>query len=90
MSKKLHRTKTKRRATAVKTTQAKHPQSFKPQTPVKIPRETQTFKPQAPVKASRETQDFTSRYQYITPELKRIGILAGSMILILIILSFVL
>ena len=80
MSKKSHRTKVKRRVKAAKAIQAKHPQQLKPV----------AVKPQSPARIAHEVQDFTGRYQYITPELKRIGILAGSMILILIILSFVL
>ncbi len=37
-----------------------------------------------------KVQDSAGRYQYVIPEIKRIGIIAGSIILILIILSFVL
>ena len=75
MSKKSRRSKSKRHARSVKPIQAK-------------PSKTAELQSQA--KISYEAQDSTSRYQYVTPELKRIGILAGSMILILIILSFVL
>ncbi|MCK5589988.1 MAG: hypothetical protein KAI09_03315 [Dehalococcoidales bacterium] len=37
-----------------------------------------------------EGQVFVDRYQYVMPELRRIGILGGVMILILITLSFIL
>ena len=37
-----------------------------------------------------EEQVLVNRYQYIMPELRRIGILTGSIILILIVLSFIL
>jgi hypothetical protein len=45
---------------------------------------------QSPTRVSPKAQDFTSRYQYVLPEIKRIGIIAGAIILVLIILSFVL
>jgi hypothetical protein len=45
---------------------------------------------QSPARVSPRAQDFTSRYQYVMPEIKRIGIIAGALILVLIILSFVL
>jgi hypothetical protein len=41
-------------------------------------------------RVSSKTQDFASRYQYVVPEIKRIGIIAGSIILVLVILSFIL
>jgi hypothetical protein len=93
MPKKSRRTKAKHRARAAKAIQAKHTQQLragavKPQD--KMPHEAQTFKPQSPVKTSPKAQDFISRYHYVMPEVKRIGILAGSIIVVLIILSFVL
>jgi len=45
---------------------------------------------QSPTRVSPKAQDLTSRYQYVMPEIKRIGIIAGVIILVLIILSFVL
>ena len=45
---------------------------------------------QSPTRVSPKAQDFTSRYQYVMPEIKRIGIIAGAIILVIIILSFVL
>jgi len=74
------RAKAKRHARAVTTIQEKHPQQFKPV----------TAKPQLSARTSSEARDSISRYQYVMPEVKRIGILAGSIILILVILSFVL
>jgi len=37
-----------------------------------------------------KVQDLTSRYQHVMPEMKRIGIIAGAIILVLIVLSFIL
>jgi hypothetical protein len=79
MPKKSRRSKATHRAKLAKATQERHPQQLEPT----------TDKLQSPARISHQVQDFTSRYQYIMPEVKRIGILAGSMILILIILSFV-
>jgi hypothetical protein len=45
---------------------------------------------QSPTRVSPKAQDLTSRYQYVLPDVKRIGIIAGAIILVLIILSFVL
>lgn len=45
---------------------------------------------QAPARVSPKAPDLTSRYQYVMPEIKRIGIIAGAIILVIIILSFVL
>jgi len=36
-----------------------------------------------------KVQDSDDRYQYVMPEVKRIGIIAGAIILVLVILSFV-
>ena len=94
MSKKSRR-KAKYRASAAKAIQAKHPQQIAkpaksmqakhPQQPKPV-----AVKPQLPARVSHEAQASVSRYQYVMPEVKRIGILAGSIIVILIILSFVL
>jgi len=80
MPKKSRRSKATHRAKLAKATQERHTQQLKPT----------TGKFQSPARISHEVQDSASRYQYIMPEVKRIGILAGAMILILIILSFVL
>jgi hypothetical protein len=45
---------------------------------------------QSPPQVSLKAQGFTSQYQYVMPEIKRIGIIAGAIILTIIILSFVL
>jgi hypothetical protein len=45
---------------------------------------------QSTAQVSPKAQDFTGRYQYVMPEIKRSGIIAGAIILTIIILSFVL
>ena len=42
-----------------------------------------------PRKKTSEAQDFAIRYQYVMPELRRIGILTGIILLILLVLSFI-
>jgi len=80
MPKKSRRAKAKHRATAAKVAQEGRPQQGG-QLPAKV---------QSAARTSPKAQDFTSRYQYVIPEIKRIGIIAGSIIVVLIILSFVL
>jgi hypothetical protein len=80
MAKKSRRAKAKHRARVAKVTQESHSQQLKP-----LPAELQS-----PTRVSPKAQDLTSRYQYVIPEVKRIGIIAGAIILVLIILSFVL
>lgn len=80
MPKKSRSTKAKHHGRTTRTTQAKHLQTVGTQSSVRT----------SQVKISHEAQELTSRYHYVMPEIKRIGILAGSMIVILIILSFVL
>ena len=46
--------------------------------------------PQSQTRVPPRAQDSASRYEYVMPELKRIGIIAGVIILVLIILSFTL
>lgn len=43
-----------------------------------------------PARVSATARDTAGRYQHVIPELKRIGIIAGAVILVLIILSLVL
>jgi len=91
MPKKSRRAKAKQRARMTKSAEERHPQQSVP-TPATMPTPT---KPQSPTRVSPRIQvpkvrDLASRYQYVIPEVKRIGIVAGSIILILIILSFVL
>ena len=80
MPKKSRRSKAKQQARAAKAIQEGHPQQLRPI----------AVKPQSSAGIPPEVEGFTSRYQYVMPEVKRIGILAGSIILILIILSFAL
>ncbi|MGA8849717.1 MAG: hypothetical protein WB564_07855 [Dehalococcoidia bacterium] len=96
MAKKSRRAKAKQRARVAKATQAaqatqeRRAQQLTPMTaevksPTRVSPKVQAPKVQAP-----KAQDLTSRYQYVMPEVKRIGIIAGAIILVLIILSFVL
>jgi hypothetical protein len=80
MAKKSRRAKAKHRARVAQATQEGRSQQPRP-LPAKL---------QSPTRVSSKAQDLTSRYQYVLPEIKRIGIIAGSIILVLIILSFVL
>jgi hypothetical protein len=80
MAKKSRRAKAKHRALVAKAAQERRSQQLSPM-PVRV---------QSPPRISPKVQDLTSRYQYVIPEVKRIGIIAGAMILVLIILSFVL
>jgi hypothetical protein len=85
MAKKSRRAKAKQRARMAKAVEQSHPQQPMPmptklQSPARV-----SSKAQAP-----KAQDLTSRYQYVLPEIKRISIIAGAIILVLIILSFVL
>jgi len=85
MAKKSRRAKAKHRARVAKAVQEGRLQPLKPlpaevQSPARV-----SSKVQAP-----KVQDLASRYQYVMPEVKRIGIIAGAIIVVLIILSFVL
>ena len=80
MPKKSRRAKAKHRTRLAKTVQEGRSQQPKP-----LPAEVQS-----PTRVSPKAQDLTSRYQYVMPEVKRIGIIAGAIILVIIILSFVL
>jgi hypothetical protein len=80
MPKKSRRAKAKHRAAVAKAVQERRPEQSRPLS---------AEVPSAP-RVSAKTQDLSSRYQYVMPEVKRIGIIAGSIILVLIILSFVL
>ena len=80
MPKKSRRAKAKHRAAVARAIQERQPQQPRP-----VSAEIQS----AP-RVSPKTHDLTGRYQYVIPEVKRIGIIAGSIIVILIILSFVL
>jgi hypothetical protein len=85
MAKKSRRAKAKQRARMAKVVEQGQPQQPTPM-PAKL---------QSPARMSLKTQapraqDLTSRYQYVLPDVKRISIIAGSIIVVLIILSFVL
>jgi len=80
MARKSRRAKAKHQARTARTVREGNSQLLRP-----IPAELQSATP-----ASPKAQDLTSRYQYVMPEVKRIGIIAGSIVLVLIILSFIL
>ena len=80
MPKKSRRAKAKHRAKVAQVAQEGRSQQLE-----SLPAEVQS-----PTRVSPKAQDLTSHYQYVLPELKRIGIIAGAIILVLIILSFVL
>jgi len=84
MAKKSRRAKAKQRARMAKAVEQRQPQQ-PTQQPMSMP-----AKLQSPTRVSPKAQDLTSRYQYVLPDVKRIGIIAGSIIVVLIILSFVL
>jgi hypothetical protein len=79
MPKKSRRSKAKRRAKVAQVVGEGRAQQSEP-----LPVESESS-----TRVSTKAQDFTSRYQYVMPEIKRIGIIAGAIILFLIIISFV-
>ena len=79
MPKKSRRAKVKRNARSARAIQGKYSQLSKPA----------AAEPQLSAAVSLEEQDSIGRYQYVLPELRRIGILAGAIIVILVVLSFV-
>jgi hypothetical protein len=85
MAKKSRRAKAKHRARVAQVAQEGRSQQLKP-----LPAEVQPPTRVSPKVQAPKVQDLTSRYQYVIPEVKRIGIIAGAIILVLIILSFVL
>jgi len=97
MAKKSRRAKAKQRARMAKAIEQSHLQQpakaieqSHPQQPMPMPTKLQAPVRVSPKAQATKAQDLTSRYQYVLPEVKRIGIIAGSIILVLIILSFVL
>ena len=102
MPKKSRRTKAKYRTKSAKAIPAKHPQQVKtaaaePKPATKMAAtepgpviKTAAAEPQSVAKPAPGTQDYASRYHYVMPEVKRTGILAGSIIAVLIVLSFIL
>lgn len=80
MPKKSRRAKAKRRAAVAKAVEERHAQEPGPG----------STEVQSAPRVSPKVQDLDNRYQYVMPEVKRIGIIAGSIILALIIVSFIL
>jgi hypothetical protein len=85
MPKKSRRAKAKHRTRVAKVAQEGRSQQLE-----SLPAEVQSPARISPKVQAPKAQDLTSRYQYVLPEVKRIGIIAGAIILVLIILSFVL
>ena len=89
MAKKSRRAKAKQRARMAKAIEERQPQQ-PTQQPMSMPAKLQSPARVSPKAQAPKAQDLTSRYQYVLPDVKRIGIIAGAIILVLIILSFVL
>jgi len=85
MAKKSRRAKAKQRARVVNRAQTELSQQPEP-LPAGVQSPTQASLKVQPSKV----QDSASRYQHVMPEMKRIGIIAGAIILVLIVLSFIL
>jgi len=85
MAKKSRRAKAKHRARIANKAQAELSQQPEP-LPVEVSSPTQASLKVQPSKV----QDSASHYQHVMPELKRISIIAGAIILVLIVLSFIL
>ena len=85
MPKKSRRAKAKHRAVVGKAVQERNSQQ-----PGPLSAEIQSPARVSPRAQGPKVQDLASRYQYVIPDVKRIGIIAGSIVLILIILSFIL
>jgi hypothetical protein len=79
MSKKSRRSRGKRRARPVEPTKGEQYRSPEPT----------IASYQSSTPKSSEARSSIGRYWYILPELRRIGIIAGSILLLLIVLSFV-
>jgi hypothetical protein len=82
MSKRLRSAKLKHRRSAAAKMQQN---SISPPSTI-----TTTNKQQLPDNNMSMTQNYNSHYQYLRRELRQIGILAGAIILILVVLSFIL
>jgi len=89
MAKKSRRAKAKQRARMAKAVEQRQPQQ-PTQQPMSMPTQLQSPTRVSPKAQAPKARDLTSRYQYVLPDVKRIGIIAGAIILVLIILSFVL
>jgi len=85
MAKKSKRAKAKHRARVANKAQVELSQQ-----PEEMPAEALSPTRASPKVQPSRVQDLTSRHQYVIPEVKRIGIIAGAIIVVIIILSFVL
>jgi hypothetical protein len=95
MAKKSRRARAKQRATVEKAAQQRRlqqpgPASTGVQTPAPVAPKAQLARAQGPRARVAKAQDLATRYQYVIPEVKRIGIIAGAILVVLIILAFVL
>jgi hypothetical protein len=95
MAKKSRRARAKQRARAGKAAQERRPEqpgsaSAGVQAPAPVAPKAQVARAQGPRARVARAQDLATRYQYVIPEVKRIGIIAGAIIVVLIILAFVL
>ncbi|MBE0430237.1 MAG: hypothetical protein IBX67_00260 [Dehalococcoidia bacterium] len=78
-------TKRSRRSKAKYQSRPARPEGSRPvQQPRAMPSE-----PASPARVLTRAQDPAIRYRHVMPEVRRIGIIAGVMILVLIVLSFV-
>jgi hypothetical protein len=89
MPKKSRRAKAKRRAAVARVVQERQLEQSRPAS-AEAPAAPAVRAVPAGPRMSPKAQDLGSRYSYVMPEMKRIGIIAGSIIVILIVLSFVL
>jgi len=85
MAKKSKRAKAKYRARLANKAQVERPQQ-----PEQMPAGVSWSAQASPKVQPSKVQDLSSRHQHVMPEVKRIGIIAGAIILVLVILSFVL
>ena len=85
MAKKSKRARAKYRARVVNKAQVERPQQ-----PDQMPAGVSLTAQASPKVQPSKAQDLDSRHQHVMPEVKRIGIIAGAIILVLIILSFAL
>jgi hypothetical protein len=95
MAKKSRRARAKQRARVEKAAQERRFQQAGPVSPDVQP--SAPAAPKAQVARAQgfraqvtKTQDLATKYRYVIPEVKRIGIIAGAIVVVLIILSFVL
>jgi len=95
MAKKSRRARAKQRARAEKGVQERRSQqpgvvSAGVQVPAPVAPKAQVARAQGPRARVAKAEDLAARYQYVIPEVKRIGIIAGAILVVLIILAFVL